>query len=119
MAKIQTLKGREILDSRGEPTIEIELGTERAKVVASVPSGASVGAHEAKAIEAGKAVAAVIGEMNAAISGKNFDQQELDAFLCGLDGTANKSRLGANAILGVSIAFARAQAQEDGMELYA
>ena len=119
MAKIQTLKSREILDSRGEATIEVELGTDTASATASVPSGASVGAHEAKAIDATSAAAAINGEIAAALKGKEFDQQGLDTFLCALDGTPQKSRLGANAILGVSIAFARAQAQTQGLALYA
>lgn len=119
MAKIQLLTAREVLDSRGEPTVEVELTTERAQSVASVPSGASVGAYEAKAIDAKNAVLAVGSEIAAALAGKHFDQHSLDAFLCELDGTHNKSRLGANAILGVSIAFARAQAQEQGVALYA
>lgn len=119
MATIQTLQAREILDSRGKPTVEVELKTQNAKAVASVPSGASIGTHEAKAINAKDAVAAVNNEISKALTGKEFDQQGLDIFLCELDGTADKSRLGANAVLGVSIAFARAQAQENGVELYA
>lgn len=119
MATIQTLKGRGILDSRGEPTVEVELETSTSKAVASVPSGASVGAHEAKVIDVKAAIAALNGEICEALMGKKFDQQSLDAQLCGLDGTPNKSRLGANSILGVSIAFARAQGQERGVPLYA
>jgi enolase len=118
MATIQTLKAWEILDSRGEPTVAVELTTESARGESSVPSGASVGVHEAKAIPAQDAIAYINGEIAAAISGKNFDQQSLDDFLCELDGTENKSRLGANAILGVSIAFARALATENNIELY-
>jgi enolase len=128
MVKIQTLKSREILDSRGEPTIEVKLETEQTKVVASVPSGSSVGAHEAIELRDGgtvahgrgvsKAIAQIDEEIAPAIAGKEFDQQGIDAFLCELDGTKNKSRLGTNAILGVSIAFARAQAAEQGVPLY-
>ncbi|MGC9602839.1 MAG: phosphopyruvate hydratase [Minisyncoccia bacterium] len=119
MKTIRTLQAREILDSRGEPTLEVVLGLDGASAIASVPSGASVGVHEAKAVDAHAAIRAVNGEIAAALAGKEFDQQGLDAFLCALDGTPNKSRLGANAILGVSIAFARAQAQENGIALYA
>jgi enolase len=128
MVKIQTLQSREILDSRGEPTIEVELETEQAKGVASVPSGSSVGAHEAIELRDGgtvahgrgvsKAIAQIHETIAPAVAGKEFDQQGIDAFLCELDGTKNKSRLGANAILGVSIAFARAQAAEQGVPLY-
>lgn len=119
MAKIQLLTAQEVLDSRGRPTVEVELTTEHAQAIASVPSGASIGAYEAKAIDAKNAVLAVGGEIAVALTGKNFDQHSLDTFLCELDGTYNKSRLGANAILGVSIAFARAQAQAQGVALYA
>ena len=128
MTKIKAVAGREILDSRGTPTVEVVLETENAKGVASVPSGASVGAHEAVELRDGagasnprgvsKALAQINDTIATAIVGKDFDQKSLDAFLCELDGTKNKSRLGANAILGVSIAFARAVAQEQGIELY-
>lgn len=130
MTKILTLSAREILDSRNEPTIEVELTTESGTGVGSVPSGASVGAHEAHELRDGdmsvhngrgvlKALANVNEVIAAAVAGKEFDQQSLDDFLCELDGTPDKSKLGANAILGVSIAFARAAAAEKGMPLYA
>ena len=127
MATIQSIKAREILDSRGNPTVEVELETLQGKGVASVPSGASVGAHEAHELRdnggASRGVSEAIAHVNetiaAAAIGKEFDQKSLDAFLCELDGTPNKSRLGANAILAVSVAFARAQAKEQGVELYA
>ncbi len=130
MATITTLTAREILDSRGTPTIEVALETAHANGVASVPSGASVGIHEALELRDGdrqvaggrgvtKAIANVTDEIAAAVVGKEFNQQSLDAFLCEIDGTPNKARLGANAILGVSIAFARAQAEENGTPLYA
>ncbi len=130
MATIRSLSAREILDSRGAPTIEIELQTAHGSGIASVPSGASVGAHEALELRDGdlsvyggrgvsKAIAGVNEEIAEALLGKEFDQQSLDAFLSELDGTPNKSRLGANAILGVSIAFARAAATEGSMPLYA
>jgi enolase len=130
MATIITLKAREILDSRGEPTIEVVLETAHANAVASVPSGASTGSHEALELRDGdiqiaggrgvsKAIANVNKTIAAAVIGKEFSQQALDTFLCELDGTPNKARLGANAILGVSIAFARAQADEQDIPLYA
>lgn len=130
MATIESLTAREILDSRGTPTIEVELHTMHGTGIASVPSGASVGAHEALELRDGdsgeangrgvsKAITGVQGEIAKALIGKEFDQQALDAFLNALDGTPNKSRLGANAILGVSIAFARAAAEENGTPLYA
>ena len=129
MAIIISIIAREILDSRGEPTIEVELATERARGRASVPAGASVGAHEALELRDGdseryrgrgvlKAVANVSGEIAREMVGKEFDQTSLDEFLIKLDGTPNKSRLGANALLGVSIAFARAAAAEQDAELF-
>lgn len=127
MITIQALRAREILDSRGDPTIEVELETRHAKAVASVPSGASVGIHEAHELRdnggASRGVSEAIAHINktiaAAVVGREFDQRGIDAFLCELDGTANKSRLGANAILAVSVAFARADAEECGIPLYA
>lgn len=128
MATIKALTGKEILDSRGTPTIEVTIETEHGTGVASVPSGASVGLHEAVELRDGKdasnpkgvskAIAQMNDEIRSAVVGKAFDQRELDTFLCELDGTKNKSRLGANAILGISIAFARAEAKERGVELY-
>ncbi|MDO8742651.1 MAG: phosphopyruvate hydratase [bacterium] len=128
MATIQSVKGKEVLDSRGTPTIEVTVEIAGGMGVASVPSGASVGVHEAVELRDGagaanpksvsKAIAQIHDEIAPAIVGKEFDQKSLDTFLCALDGTKNKSRLGANAILGISIAFARASAQERGVELY-
>lgn len=127
MATIQGIRAREIFDSRGNPTVEVELETLQGKGSASVPSGASVGAYEAHELRDGggatRGVSEAITHVNetvaAAVVGKEFDQQNLDTFLCEFDGTPNKSRLGANAILPVSVAFARAQAKEHGIELYA
>lgn len=130
MTKILTLTAHEILDSRGTPTVAVALGVEGGRGEASVPSGASVGAHEAlelrdgdMAVHGGRGVSKAIAHVNQtiakAVAGKEFSQQTLDAFLCELDGTPNKARLGANAILGVSIAFARAQASARGVALYA
>ena len=129
MSKIQTLKAREILDSRGEPTVEVILSCGGMGAVASVPSGVSTGRHEALELRdkdvrryAGRGVLTAVEHINGEISknllGKEFDQEWLDNFLITLDGTESKSRLGANAILGVSMAFARASAQETNVALY-
>ncbi|MHB1163152.1 MAG: phosphopyruvate hydratase [Minisyncoccota bacterium] len=129
MAKIHTLKSREILDSRGEPTVEVLIGLGQVKAVASVPSGASTGIHEALELRdkdarryggrgVRQAVENINGEISQNVLNKEFNQEELDNLLIGLDGTENKSRLGANALLGVSMAFARASALERNIELY-
>lgn len=125
MAVIRTVTARQVLDSRGTPTVEVTLTTERGTGVASVPSGASTGVHEALELrdEDGRGVSLAIAHVNeevaTALIGKEFDQEGLDTFLCELDGAPNKGRLGANALLGVSIAFARAQAEEQDLPLYA
>lgn len=131
MSAIIDIIGREILDSRGNPTVEVDVHLEDGAFGrAAVPSGASTGAHEAvelrdgdKARYLGKgvenAVAAVNGEIFEALSGIDATRQNLiDAAMIDLDGTANKARLGANAILGVSLAMAKAAAQSCGQELY-
>lgn len=129
MAKITSVLAREILDSRGNPTIEVELSLGKITGVASVPSGASTGVHEALELRDGdkvrykgqgvlKAAENVNITIKDAIVGKEFVQSELDNLLIVLDGTENKSKLGANAILGVSMAFARACALEQGQKLY-
>src|SRR5437899_3532920 len=131
MTTIEDVIAREILDSRGNPTIEVEvLLMNGARGVAGVPSGASTGAHEAVELRDGdksrwggkgvsKAVAAVNGEIAGAVVGREAeDQAELDAAMIALDGTENKGRLGANAILGVSLAAAKAAADALGMPLY-
>lgn len=118
MFKIESLSAKEIADSRGRPTIEVTLATASGQGVASVPSGASVGAHEAKVVEPATAIAQINTEVTVALVGKEFDQKSLDEFLCTLDGTLDKSRLGGNATLGVSLAFARAAAAEQKVELY-
>jgi enolase len=128
---IDDVAGREILDSRGNPTVEVEVELiTGARGRAAVPSGASTGAHEAVELRdgvelryAGKgvqdAVAHVNGEIRDAVAGLDAaDQRVLDATLCALDGTEAKGRLGANAILGVSLAAAKAVADECGMPLY-
>ncbi|HEX2582390.1 MAG TPA: phosphopyruvate hydratase [Dongiaceae bacterium] len=131
MSAIVDIRGREILDSRGNPTIEVEVHLESgASGRAAVPSGASTGAHEAielrdgvKARYGGKgvlrAVEHVNGEILDVLSGRDgLDQMAADRALQELDGTPNKSRLGANAILGVSLALAKAGAEEVGLPLY-
>ena len=131
MTEIVDILGREILDSRGNPTVEVDVTLEDGAFGrAAVPSGASTGAHEAaerrdgdKGRYGGKgvlgAVAAVNGDIFDALSGfEAEDQRRLDSLLIELDGTPNKSRLGANAILGVSLAVAKAAAQSAGLPLY-
>jgi enolase len=131
MPAIKTLTAQEILDSRGRPTIEVCCTLESgASACASIPSGASTGSAEALELRDGdssryrglgcrKAVHNVVRPIASALGGVELDsQQELDATLIALDGTPNKSRLGANAILGVSLAFARAVAVECGVPLY-
>ena len=130
MSKIAAVHGRQILDSRGNPTVEVELTLESGAVGrAGVPSGASTGVHEAVELRDGgpawggkgvtRAVANVNGELAAAITGRDVgDQTGLDAALIDCDGSPNKGRLGANAILGVSLAAAKAAAAEAGVSLY-
>jgi enolase len=131
MSAIVDIRAREILDSRGNPTVEVDLRLESGAFGrAAVPSGASTGAHEAVELRDGdkkryggkgvlKAVTAVNGEIFDALSGiEASDQVKIDRMMIALDGTANKSRLGANAILGVSLAAAKAAAVEAGLPLY-
>jgi enolase len=131
MTAIIDIIGREILDSRGNPTVEVDVVLEDGVMGrAAVPSGASTGAHEAVELRDGdakryggkgvlKAVDAVNSEIFDALSGLDAeDQRGIDQTMITLDGTKNKSRLGANAILGVSMAVARAAAQSSGLPLY-
>ncbi|MEM8587716.1 MAG: phosphopyruvate hydratase [Pseudomonadota bacterium] len=131
MTAIIDIHAREILDSRGNPTVEVDVVLETgASGRAAVPSGASTGAHEAVELRDGdksryggkgvtKAVAAVNGEIFDTLSGLDAeDQGEIDRLMIELDGTGNKGRLGANAILGVSLATAKAAAEEAGLPLY-
>jgi enolase len=131
MTAIVDLIAREILDSRGNPTIEVDCILEDGSLGrAAVPSGASTGAHEAVERRDGdkdrylgkgvrQAVAAVHGEISDALIGLEAEEQELiDAQMIALDGTPNKARLGANAILGVSLAVSRAAADARGLPLY-
>ena len=131
MTAIVDITSREILDSRGNPTVEVDVLLEDgSEGRAAVPSGASTGAHEANELRDGdkgrylgkgvlKAVDAVNGEIFDALSGMDAeDQRGIDAALIKLDGTKNKSRLGANAILGVSLAAAKAAAESNSLPLY-
>ena len=130
MAAIIDIIGREILDSRGNPTVEVDVLLEDGALGrAAVPSGASTGAHEAVELRDGgeryegkgvqKAVDAVNGEIFDAIGGMDAAEQiQIDRIMCELDGTENKSRLGANAILGVSLAVAKTEAASLGQHLF-
>ena len=130
MSKIETLHARQILDSRGNPTVEVEVGlASGAQGRAAVPSGASTGEFEATELRDGgdafggkgvtRAVGNVNGEIAEAVRGRDaFDQEGLDRALIELDGTDDKGRLGANAILGVSLAAARAAAAEEHQPLW-
>jgi enolase 1/2/3 len=130
MTAIATVVGREILDSRGNPTVEVDVVLETGAFGRSaVPSGASTGAHEAHELRDGgtryggkgvkRAVEAVNGEIRKALTGSNAgDQRAIDQRLRDLDGTENKKRLGANAILGVSLATAKAAARDRNQPLY-
>ncbi len=128
--KITRVHGREILDSRGNPTVEVDVTLAGGAFGrAAVPSGASTGEREALELRDGdnaryggkgvrKAVAHVNGELAKTLEGHEFDQRSLDAAMIALDGTATKSRLGANALLGVSMAAVRADAASHHMPLY-
>src|SRR5712691_2225604 len=131
MTAIVDIIGREILDSRGNPTVEVDVVLEDGTTGrAAVPSGASTGAHEAVELRDGdksryfgkgvrKAVDAVNGEIFDAVGGMDAEEQaKIDETLITLDGTPNKGRLGANAILGVSLATAKAAAIANGLPLY-
>ena len=130
MTAISTVQGRQILDSRGNPTVEVDVVLESgASGRAAVPSGASTGAHEALELRDGgegwggkgvlRAVANVDGELaQAAVGLDAADQRALDEALIAADGTPNKARLGANAILGVSLAAAKAAAADAGLSLF-
>ena len=131
MSTITKIHARQILDSRGNPTIEVDVTTENGyKGRAAVPSGASTGIHEAcelrdedAKVYGGKGVLKAVSNVNDIIAnelvgGSVFEQGLIDKIMVELDGTANKSKLGANAILGVSLAVAKAAAEEAGMPLY-
>jgi enolase len=127
--EITSVHAREILDSRGNPTVEVDVSAGPAFGRAAVPSGASTGEHEALELRDGdkrrylgkgvqKAVANVNREIASALVGKALDQRAIDASLIALDGTSTKSRLGANALLGVSMAVGRCAAAATGKPLY-
>lgn len=131
MSQIAKVHARQILDSRGNPTVEVDVLTENGFLGrAAVPSGASTGIHEAvelrdddKNVYVGKGVLKAVKNVNEVIApeligGSVFEQQLIDQIMIELDGTANKGKLGANAILGVSLAIAKAAAQEAGLSLY-
>ena len=130
MSIIINVHARQIFDSRGNPTVEVDIITENGILGrAAVPSGASTGEHEAVELRdggssyMGKAVGKAIDNVNNLISqeiigSSVFDQEQLDKIMIDLDGTPNKSKLGANAILGVSLAIAKAAANELGLPLY-
>lgn len=130
MSIIINIHARQILDSRGNPTVEVDVVTENGVMGrAAVPSGASTGEHEAVELRdggdtyMGKGVSKAVDNVNSIISqellGESvFDQNRIDQLMLDLDGTKNKSKLGANAILGVSLAAAKAAANELGMPLY-
>jgi enolase len=129
--KIVDVKGREIMDSRGNPTVEVDVTLDGGAFGrAGVPSGASTGEREALELRDGdksrylgkgvrKAVANINGEIASSIKGKDFSQRQLDEAMIALDGTGTKSRLGANALLGVSLAAMRAEAAQQKTPLYA
>lgn len=131
MSYIARIVGRQILDSRGNPTVEVDVYTTNGAMGrAAVPSGASTGVHEAvelrdgdKGFYLGKGVLKAVENVNTIINEELlgmdvFDQKAIDTYLLKLDGTDNKSKLGANAILGTSLAVAKAAAQEAGLSLY-
>ena len=131
MSLISSIHGRQIIDSRGNPTVEVDVRLKDGSFGrAAVPSGASTGAHEAvelrdtgsskffgKGVQ--KAISGVNGELSNNLIGMNaLDQSKVDTLMCELDGTPNKARLGANAILGVSMAVSKAAAASNGKNLY-
>ena len=130
MSEIVHVEGREILDSRGNPTVEVEVALDSgARGRAAVPSGASTGEHEAVELRdggdryAGRGVLSAVGHVNTSIAdalrgADALDQRAVDRLLLDLDGTDNKAKLGANAILGTSLATASAAADEVGVPLY-
>lgn len=127
---VKNISAREILDSRGNPTIEVEVQTKQSRGIASVPSGASTGKYEAvelrdgdKTRYNGKGVQTAVNNINMILAPKLLgrdvrEQRAIDEMMIALDGTANKSRLGANAILGISLAVAKAAAHSQALPLY-
>ncbi|MCF7845301.1 MAG: phosphopyruvate hydratase [Candidatus Pacebacteria bacterium] len=125
---IKDIKAREIIDSRGNPTVEVSLFTNQGKTTSSVPSGASTGSFEAKEIRDGgerfggkgvlEAVSNVNNKISSALKGEDLDPLKIDKILIDLDGTKDKSNLGANAILGVSMSVFRATAKKNNISFY-
>ncbi|CAM9690352.1 unnamed protein product, partial [Phaeothamnion confervicola] len=126
---VTAVKGREVIDSRGNPTVEVDVSTKDGLFRASVPSGASTGIHEAVELRDGgkrymgkgvlNAVENVNNVLGPALIGKDVtDQEGLDKLMIELDGTSNKGKLGANAILGCSLALSKAGAGAKGVPLY-
>lgn len=127
---IKAVHAREILDSRGNPTVEVDVHTDLGKFTASVPSGASTGTHEAhelrdkdKSRYLGKGVLKAVNNVNKVLGPKliglsEIDQEKIDELMMAIDGTPNKQKMGANAILGVSLAVAKAGAARKGVPLY-
>ena len=130
MSKIKSIHAREILDSRGNPTVEVELSLEGGEgAIAAVPSGASTGAHEAVELRdddsryVGKGVQQAVKNVNEVLAKEligmdSLDQKAVDQKMIDLDGTENKSKFGANAILGISLANAKAAALHKGISLF-
>ena len=130
MSKITNIHARQIFDSRGNPTVEVDVSTDNGFLGrAAVPSGASTGEHEAVELRdggdkyMGKGVTNAVNNVNDIIAKEIigvsvFDQKKIDKLMIDLDGTSNKAKLGANAILGVSLAVAKAASKEKGVPLY-
>jgi enolase len=130
MMEVKSVLARQVLDSRGNPTVEVDLRVGAGLYRAMVPSGASTGTHEAvelrdgdESVYSGKGVLKAVGNVNRIIAPKIIgldvsDQKGLDSLLCDLDGTPNKAKLGANAILAVSMAYCKAAAASNGVSLY-
>lgn len=124
------MHAREIIDSRGNPTVEVDIHTDKGAFTASVPSGASTGTHEAHELRDkdkkrydGKGVLNAVNNVNKVMAPKligmdEMDQQKIDEVMMAIDGTPNKKNMGANAILGVSLAAAKAGAGKKGVPLY-
>ena len=131
MSLISSIHGRQIIDSRGNPTVEVDVQLEDGSIGrAAVPSGASTGAHEAVELRDTESKKYICKGVQKAINGINneiannligteaYNQPIIDKLMCDLDGTINKARLGANAILGVSMAVSKAAAASKGQNLY-
>ncbi|MAH43215.1 phosphopyruvate hydratase, partial [archaeon] len=119
MTEITAIEARRIFDSRGQPTVEVEMTTYDGRVTASVPAGTSTGEREAKSVDAKHAVKNINEVIAQKIVGMDSSaQREIDTKLCELDGTHDKGRLGANALLGVSVAAVKANAMRMRQDVY-